>query len=79
MISQLFALQLPVPGRELAQVTTYTPEVIRHFCTQVFREYLRRETGYRPDGGSELPSRKHQTPTDFPPRLPRGMARQGGR
>ncbi len=43
MISQLFALQLPVPGRELAPVTTYTPEVIRHFCTQAFQKYLRRE------------------------------------
>ncbi len=43
MISRLFAPQLPVPGRALALVTTYTPEVIRHFCTQAFQKYLRRE------------------------------------
>ncbi len=43
MISQLFTRQLPVPSRALAPVTTSTPEVIRHFCTQAFQKYLRRE------------------------------------
>ena len=43
MISQFLTLPLPVPGRALAPVTTSTPEVIRHFCTQVFQKYLRRE------------------------------------
>ena len=44
MISELFTLQLPVPGRALALVTIYTPEVIPDSFPQVFREYLRRET-----------------------------------
>ena len=43
MISQLFTLQLPVPGRALALVTIYTPEVIPDSFTQAFQKYLRRE------------------------------------
>ena len=76
MISRLFILQLPVPGRALALFSIYTRSYSLY--PGFSRISQAGETGYQQAGGSEIPSRNNQTTPGFYPRLPRGGARQGG-